>query len=323
MNLFWILLVAGALALIIRSNVVVSTGLSTTAIRGEFFNAFDATSTRFQDWSTRIPSTGPSEKYRWLGTVPQMREWGSGRLAKGLRSESYDVENLKYEATIAVDRDEIADDQLGQIRIRVNELAGRAATHKDYMIGQLLINGATAGFKSYDGLTFFNALHVSGASGNQDNALTPAAVAPTAPTTAEFRAALSAAIAAILAFKDDQGEPMVLDADGLNCVVPPSMRTTALEAVNATIIANTSNVLVGAADVVAFPWLSTATTWYLLKTNGVVRPFIFQDREPIEFNALGEGSEEDFKREKFLYGVRARYRMTYGYWQYAVRNVFT
>jgi phage major head subunit gpT-like protein len=38
--------------------------------------------------------------------------------------------------------------------------------------------------------------------------------------------------------------------------------------------------------------------------------------------ALAENSEEAFKREKFLYGVRARYRMTYGYWQYAVRTQF-
>ena len=62
---------------------------------------------------------------------------------------------------------------------------------------------------------------------------------------------------------------------------------------------------------------------YLLKTNGVVRPFIFQDREPLEFGSLAEESEEGFKREKLLFGVRARYRMTYGYWQYAVRTTFT
>ena len=70
------------------------------------------------------------------------------------------------------------------------------------------------------------------------------------------------------------------------------------------------------------PWLTNAAIWYLLKTDGVVRPFIFQDREPVEFSALAENSEEAFKREKFLYGVRARYRMTYGYWQYAVRTTF-
>ena len=34
-------------------------------------------------------------------------------------------------------------------------------------------------------------------------------------------------------------------------------------------------------------------------------------------------SDEGFRREKFLYGARARYRMAYGYWQFAVRMNFT
>jgi phage major head subunit gpT-like protein len=54
-----------------------------------------------------------------------------------------------------------------------------------------------------------------------------------------------------------------------------------------------------------------------------VRPFISQDRESIEFTALADGSEESFKREKYLYGVRARYALAYGYWQHCVRVQFT
>lgn len=101
------------------------------------------------------------------------------------------------------------------------------------------------------------------------------------------------------------------------------MYLTALEAVSATVISSTSNVLEGVARIIAFPWLTDASTWYLLKTDVVIRPFIFQDREPVEFTALTEDSDEGFRREKFLYGVRARYRMTYGYWQYAVQMDFT
>jgi len=306
---------------------VINTGLLTRDARSEFFNRFDAVSAAafYLQAAMRIASTKDSEKYRWLGTVPQLREWGSGRLAKGLRPDAYDVTNLKYEATLEVDRDEIADDQTGQVMVRVNELAQRAATHKDYLIALLLRYGATAGYNAYDGLTFFNDAHVSGASGNQDNDLTAAIVNKDAPTTAEFKAAVSAAIAAMLAFKDDQGEPLHLEADNLVAVVPPSMRTTAMEAMAATVISATTNVMAGAAAVKVFPWLADQTDrFYLLKTDGViVKPFIFQDREPIEFKALADDSEEEFMREKYLYGVRARYRMTYGYWQNAIRYVFT
>ena len=302
---------------------IINSGLLTKGLRSEFFSRFNAATTHFQDLATRVESNGESENYKWLGSVPRMREWGTGRVARGVRTESYSVENLKYESTLEIDRDEIADDKTGQIRIRIGELATRAATHKDYLIAQLLLNGETAGFNSYDNVSFFNDAHISGASGSQDNKLTSVAVAPDDPTVAEFKTGLKAAIASLLGFKDDQAEPMAISATGLVCVVPTTMYLTALEAVSAALLASTSNVVQGAARVVAFPWLTDASKWYLLKTDGVVRPFIFQDREPVEFTALTEDSDEGFRREKFLYGVRARYRLAYGYWQYALRMDFT
>lgn len=301
---------------------VINTGLLTKGLRSEFFNRFDATPTYYQDLATRIVSNADREDYRWLGTVPRIREWGTGRLAQGLRTESYSVENLKYEATIEVDRDEISDDQTGQIRLRVAELAQRAATHKDYLIAQLLIAGETTGNNSYDGVSFFNLAHQSGDSGEQGNLLTYPAEQVDAPTVDEFKAALQAAAGTMLGFKDDQGEPIFISAAGLAVVVPPTMLFTAAEALSATVIDNRTNALQGLARVIAFPWLADKSKWYLLKTDGVVRPFIFQDREPVEFNALAEDSDEGFRREKFLFGVRARYRLAYGYWQYAVRTDF-
>jgi phage major head subunit gpT-like protein len=302
---------------------VINTGLLTKGLRSEFFNRFNATTTFYQDLATRIASTSDSETYKWLGSLPRMRQWGTGRLAKGLGTESYSVENLKYEATLEVDRDEIADDKTGQIRIRIGELAERAATHKDYLLAQLLISGETAGFNSYDGVSFFNDSHVSGSSGAQDNQVTSTAADPDDPTTDEFKRALKIAIGTMMAFKDDQGEPMSISASGLVCVVPTTMYLTALEAVNATIVSATSNVVAGAARIIAMPWLTEPSKWYLLKTDGVVRPFIFQDREPVEFTALTQESDEGFRREKYLYGVRARYRIAYGYWQHAVLMAFT
>ena len=301
---------------------IINTGLLTKGLKSEFFNRLEATKTHYQELSTRVTSTTDRETYRWLGTVPQVREWGTGRLAKGLRSESYSIENLKYESTLEVDRDEISDDQTGQIRLRVAELAERAATHKDFLIAQLLANGETAGNDGYDGVSFINANHVSGGSGSQSNLLSFDAAAVDEPTVDEFKESLKTAISQMLGFKDDQGEPMMTTASGLACVVPTTMLFTASEAINATVIDNSTNVLNGIARVIALPWLTDLSKWYLLKTDGVVRPFIFQDREPIEFNALTEDSDEGFRREKFLFGVRARYRMAYGYWQFAVRTDF-
>ena len=77
---------------------IINTGLLTKGLRSEFFNRFNATTTFFSELATRIQSNSDSETYRWLGLLPRMREWGSGRVAKGLGIESYSVDNLKYES---------------------------------------------------------------------------------------------------------------------------------------------------------------------------------------------------------------------------------
>jgi len=309
---------------------VINTGLLEKGLRSEFFGRFQGTQTFWDDLATRIPSTSDHEKYAWLGSLPKMREWGSGRLAQGLSTEHYSVENLKYEATIEVDRDEIDDDQTGQIRLRIGEMAEAAATHKDYLIEQLLLNGAVSGFNSYDGVTFFNIAHVSGASGQQSNLIEADAADADVPTTAEFRAAICKAIGQMVAYKDDKGQPIRIPPNptGFRVIVPPATMFQALEALSLPLAPTAinpiaANVLQGTGQVFVFPGLTDATKFYLAKVDVACRPFIFQDRMPIEFQALAEGSAEEFKKEKYLYGVRARYRVTYGKWFYCVAVTFT
>jgi phage major head subunit gpT-like protein len=302
---------------------IIGTGLTTPGLKANFFKRLDFLKPLYGDLTTRISSTTKTEQYAFMGSVPPMREWGTGRKAQGIFTETYNVENLKYEATLEVDRDELADDQHDQIRARINELADRVGYHKDNVIATLLVNGGSAGFLAYDGKTFFANDHESGKSGVQDNTLSLAITDKDDPTSAEFRSAFADAVARLLGFVDDQAEPMSVSAGGLVCVVPPSMYVPALEALNATMLASTQNVLQGAAKVVTFPRLTGTDVWYLLKTDVAIRPFIFQDREPIEFDSLEADSDRGFIREVYLYGIRARYRITYGYWQYALQVTFT
>jgi hypothetical protein len=191
------------------------------------------------------------------------------------------------------------------------------------LLADLLANGASAGYLAYDGEIFFSDAHESGKSGVQSNLATPVATDPDAPTSTEFRTAFGQGVAQLLALLDDQGEPMNLSASGLTCVVPPTMYVAALEALTSTMLDSTQNVLRGAAKVLTMPRLVDPSVWYLLKIDVPVRPFIFQDRDPIEFSALEGRSDEGFLREKYYYGVRARYAMSYGYWQHAIHVDFT
>jgi len=306
--------------------MIKSTGLSLAGARSEFFDKLSQVHTfPWERLAMTIKSDKESEKYRWLGSLPRVREWGTGRLAKGLRSESYDVENLKYESTIEWSRDEIADDQTGQIRVRIRQMAAAAARHKGYLLSQLLINGGTAGYNSYDGVSFFNDAHVSGASGSQDNDLTATAAAA-AKTTAECKTAIQAAVAAGLAFLDDQAEPINEEVTTILHVVPPGLLFPMQEAVSAAQIGDTSNILTKyRMDVVPSVRRLNGTTFYTcFVEDGDALPFIFQDRESLEFKLYeADGtSETAFMQEVGRAGVRARYNMTYGFWQKAIRTVF-
>lgn len=306
---------------------VKNTGLITKGLRSEFFQAFNAINgrkTHWQDWATRIDSNTKTENYRWLGQVPAMREWGTGRKAKGVGVESYSVSDEKYELTIEVDRDEVDDDQTGQIRLRIGEIAQRAATHPEYLITELLKNGTTSGFNSYDGVTFFNDAHVSGASGSNDNSLTGAIVAADTPTEAECRTAFGIAVAQFATFNDDQGEPMDVGLDGLTVVCAPATYFTWYAAMFAGLVGGgNTNTMPYTPAVVPLIGLTDVSEWYLLRTGTPVKPFIFQDRMPIEFGQKEKGSDEEFDREKYQYGVRARYKMAYGRWENAILYEFT
>jgi len=302
---------------------VVSTHVTERGIVGEMIERFKATPTYFRDLSTELKSQAASEDYAILGQTPRMREWGTGRLAKGLRSEKYTVENYEYECTLEIDRKELEDAQISALGLRIQELAAHAATHPDWLLAQLLINGATAGYLSYDGVTFFNDTHESGASGEQDNKLTYDATDHTAVTTDEFKLACAQAIQQMMGFKDDTGDTMRIGPTGMNVIVPASLYWVALEALNATMIAQTSNILAGAARVIPLPDLTDGAVFYLLKTDVPVRPLIFQNRMPVEFQALLDSSPDWFTKNKGYAGCRGRYRLTYGYWQYAIRMEFT
>lgn len=283
--------------------------LMDAGIRTLFFQALDAAAPG--DWeriASVVPSESDAETYAWLGQAPSMREWTAERRPKGLSEFSYSITNKLWESSISVDRTAIEDEKYGQIRIRVQDLAGRARRHANNLVFQLL----AAGFSGdcYDGQDFFDDQHSEGSSGTQSNL----------GTTALSATSLQAAITAMMGFKDDRGEVIGVTPNLL--VVPPSLQWTArelLESVNRPdTTLGAANVLKGMLDLIVAPWLGADTNnWFVLDTTHAVKPIIFQQRTPIEFGALENESENGFMRDQYVYGVRARYNVGYGLWQYA------
>ena len=280
-------------------------------LRTVFFEAYEAAPGDWGRISTVVPSEHDTEKYAWLGSVPKVREFKDERVPAGLLAHDYSIKNKTWEASIAVDRAAFEDDEYGQIKIRVQELAQEVKRHQDELVFGMVKDGFAA--LCYDGQYFFNTDHAEGDSGTQSNK----------GTSALSASALQSAFTVMMKFKDDKGKPMGIVPDTL--VVPPDLKWTAtelLESVYAPEVVSGKtdtrrNVLSGVVELIVSPYLTDTNDWFLLSTRRIVKPVIFQSRVPIEFAALEGESEAGFMRDQFVYGVRARYNVGYGLWQLA------
>jgi phage major head subunit gpT-like protein len=178
---------------------------------------------------------------------------------------------------------------------------------------------------AYDGQFFFDTDHVEGDSGSQSNNLSYDAVAPTAPTAAEFKAALWQAIKALAGFKDDAGEPWNWFTEfeqlaGIVAFVPLAFLDVASDVLGANaapLLNNTSNILAGRGKVRTSPRLSWTTKFAIFKVDDPMRPFIFQNRKNVKTDMIDDPLKKDV-----VYAADGRYAVGYGLWQKAVLTTF-
>jgi phage major head subunit gpT-like protein len=270
--------------------------------------------------ATVVQTTSPIQKYPWLGATPPMREFTDERRPSGLAGYSLTIEDKTFEASIAVDRRAIEDDQLDLIRLRVRDLAFRVAQHRHQILVEALVAGFTA--LGHDGATFFSTTHQTGGLSVSNRGSLALDAGP-----------LSAAINSMMLVPDDTGTPLGIVPDTL--VVGPKLQWEATELVESPVIVYRGsamdstgpspykNALEGRLGVVVTPYLQGASDdyWFLLDTKRPIRGLILQTRSdvPVEFSALeaSSGSEAAWMRDRYYYGVRARYNVGYGLWQAA------
>jgi phage major head subunit gpT-like protein len=289
-------------------------------LRTEFFRAYRqlSESSIVPRIATVVRTNLPTQKYGWLGSVPTMREFIDERVPTGLRVFEYAISDQVWEASIAVERRALEDEQYDMIRMRVQDLALEAARHRE----QLVINALLANGVGYDGKPLFSTNHEEGESGIQSNLISGALSTET----------LQDAIAQMMSIKDDRGRPMGIMPDTL--LVGPALQWLAMELLESPVVVQVStsasytpyrNVLQGKLRLIVSPYISgsDAQKWFLLDTSRAVRAVILQERRdvPLEFAALDRPTHESvFMRDKVFYGVRARYGVGYGLWQTALMS---
>jgi TP901 family phage tail tape measure protein len=122
-----------------------------------YSTAFEATPALYDKVAMTVPSSTGQEEYGWLGQFPQLREWIGERHIKNLKSHGFTIKNRDFESTVAVARNDLADDRVGIYTPMFKEMGRTAKIHPDTLVFGLLKAGfATNGF---DGQYFFDTDH--------------------------------------------------------------------------------------------------------------------------------------------------------------------
>lgn len=305
--------------------------LSSRAIIGEFYKtlAADTGAAWISFLSMLFTSDQDEETYKWLGQTPAMREWVGGRHAKGFSDNGITIANKHFEASIEVLVKEMRRDKTGQVMVRIRELAQRTNSHWASLLSALIINAESA--VCYDGQFFFDTDHSEGDSGTQSNDITTtiadlaASVTGTvvAPSIEVAQQCMMAAVAQILSFKDDQGEPMNEDASNFLVMVPTPYYLSFAKAITMPAGTGVTEQQVPnefSISVVTNARLAWSDRFATFRTDGSVKPFIRQQETEVELKSKAEGSEFEFDNDAHQHGVDAWRNVGYGYWQHACLN---
>jgi phage major head subunit gpT-like protein len=199
----------------------------------------------YQRYTYDATSTGPDEVYPRLDLISGLREWLGARVIERLSVSKFTITNKNFEKTIAIDRNDIADDKYGLLTPAAQQLGQNAGHLPDLLVTGLLQNGHTA--PTYDGQNFFDAAHPTyDAAGN--------------PTTVSNYQVASGG--------DANGNP-----------------------------------------------------WFLIDTTKVLRPFIWQTREPFRIvPMMALDNPYVFQNREFVWGVEGRCNAGYGLWHLAAMS---
>ena len=283
-------------------------GLSTT-----FNNGLKAADKEYQRTCMVIPTTGRGMDYAWLSRFPKMHRWVGDKSIKALELQTYYVPNVNWEATIAVDRNDIEDDQLGIYSIQA-QMMGESAGELYGTIADDLKNNAFAQ-TGMDGNVFYGTHTMITSDGNSISHTNLGTSPLSAVDASEAAASIGAGRIALMKMTDVEGSNLGLVPDILE--VPPALEATArILATSPKLLDDSPNPYNGTVQVLVNPGISNDARWFLHVTSKPIKPFIIQSRTAPKFVIqTAMDNEAVFNRREFKYGVEARCAGAYGFWQ--------
>lgn len=289
----------------------------------KFDNAVAAATPFYPQVCTTVDSTGRDEKYAMLGNMPGVREWIGDREVKQLRAADFTLENKHWESTLGISKRDIRDDRMGLYGPLLEQLAAEATYHPDELLFNLLDNGGST--LCFDGQNFYDTDHVWGDSGTQSNIVAESITTANAPTGDEFKKSFHAARTRMMSLKNDQGKYMnrsvFAKMSNFMAIVPPNMELAAREALQAALVGGgNSNIVIDVPEIVTSPLLTSDTSWHLLNLAAPLKPFVFQNRQPLVRQIKGL---EDHYVKDVAFLTEAEYEVGVLAWYTAARVDFS
>ena len=104
-----------------------------------------------------VTSGTETEKYPFMNSVSQLREWLGDRVITNLQVHAFSIENKRFESTISVPTTKMEDDQYGIFAPLFTMMGQNAKQHPDKIVYELWAKGKTT--VCYDGQPFFSDSH--------------------------------------------------------------------------------------------------------------------------------------------------------------------
>jgi len=312
--------------------------LSDREVQGRYYMRLEGVTEA--DWvsalSMLLDTDQDTEKYRWLGAAPAMREVLGERKYAQLRAQGLSISGILYQAGLEIEKNLWRRDKTGQLDIRLDDLAKREVQHWRKLLSDLINNGAATA--CYDGQFFFDTDHDEGDSGEQSNDLSSSdygvleCVDGTQPTADEMAKAILYTVMHFYTLKDDQGEP--INEDALNFTVQAGANPIGVAAVEAvsenhldTGSGTRDNPLKNKKFTISAeinPRITSTAAFYTFRTDAATKPFIRQpEPQSREMWVLGPNSEHWKKEGCALANIEENRGSGYAFWQYAIMSTLS
>lgn len=269
-----------------------------------------------------VNSKTKSETYAWMGAAPPVYEYTGHQLVEPFYNFQLTIVDSEWRMAAIIHRDLLEDDQTGEAKNAGAKMLEAWKSKDRVQLAALLTGGGSN--LAFDGISFFNDAHSFGSSGTIDNDMTYD-MAGAVPTSAEVLAALGDAYGRLSIFKDDQGEIANGTAiEKFTVVCPASLYAKFVEATQAAIIANTSNVFGQRfAGVIPLPDLDATSTltFYVIASGATAKPFIHTMRVKQQYIAWTEDKDID-QNEGLKIVIRERSKFSNGDFTKIVRVLF-